>query len=79
MKVFADYDSSINPIDVPRKLIWDLDRRIAYFGSFYLSFVKINFQNKSVDKSKVLSEYAFLIFKFISGRHLGKKFKKVCL
>ncbi|CAN8270051.1 unnamed protein product [Cochlearia groenlandica] len=32
-EVFADHGSSVNPIDVPRLWIWNLPRRIAYFGS----------------------------------------------
>ncbi|KAK1282769.1 Protein ROS1 [Acorus calamus] len=32
-EVFADHDSSQNPINVPRKLIWYLERRIVYFGT----------------------------------------------
>jgi hypothetical protein len=33
MQVFADHDSSQNPIDVPRSLIWKLPRRTVYFGT----------------------------------------------
>ncbi|KAK3130473.1 hypothetical protein QOZ80_6BG0493890 [Eleusine coracana subsp. coracana] len=32
-EVFADHDSSQNPIDVPRSLIWNLPRRTVYFGT----------------------------------------------
>ncbi|XP_050228363.1 DNA glycosylase/AP lyase ROS1 [Mercurialis annua] len=32
-EVFADHDSSINPIDVPRSWIWNLPRRTVYFGT----------------------------------------------
>ncbi|KAK1259218.1 Protein ROS1 [Acorus gramineus] len=32
-EVFADHDSSHNPINVPWKLIWYLERRIVYFGT----------------------------------------------
>ncbi|KAF3434146.1 hypothetical protein FNV43_RR25249 [Rhamnella rubrinervis] len=32
-EVFADHDSSLNPIDVPREWIWNLPRRIVYFGT----------------------------------------------
>ncbi|XP_068661552.1 DNA glycosylase/AP lyase ROS1-like isoform X2 [Aristolochia californica] len=32
-EVFADHDSSIKPIDVPRALIWSLPRRSVYFGT----------------------------------------------
>ncbi|CAK7343376.1 unnamed protein product [Dovyalis caffra] len=31
--VFADHDSSLNPIDVPRAWIWNLPRRTVYFGT----------------------------------------------
>ncbi|CAN6452359.1 unnamed protein product [Victoria cruziana] len=33
MQVFADHESSLNPIAVPRKLIWNLPRRTVYFGT----------------------------------------------
>ncbi|EHA8586973.1 protein ROS1A-like [Cocos nucifera] len=32
-RVFADHDTSCNPIDVPREWIWNLPRRTVYFGS----------------------------------------------
>ncbi|XP_057512909.1 transcriptional activator DEMETER-like isoform X2 [Actinidia eriantha] len=32
-EVFADHESSINPIDVPRAWIWNLPRRTVYFGT----------------------------------------------
>uniref|UniRef100_A0A0D3EL44 HhH-GPD domain-containing protein n=1 Tax=Oryza barthii TaxID=65489 RepID=A0A0D3EL44_9ORYZ len=32
-EVFADHDSSRNPIDVPRSWIWNLPRRTVYFGT----------------------------------------------
>ncbi|XP_068651410.1 transcriptional activator DEMETER-like isoform X2 [Aristolochia californica] len=32
-EVFADHDSSLQPIDVPRALLWNLPRRTVYFGS----------------------------------------------
>ncbi|CAN6452357.1 unnamed protein product [Victoria cruziana] len=32
-EVFADHESSLNPIAVPRKLIWNLPRRTVYFGT----------------------------------------------
>ncbi|KAF3795397.1 ROS1 protein [Nymphaea thermarum] len=32
-EVFADHESSLNPIGVPRKLIWNLPRRTVYFGT----------------------------------------------
>ncbi|XP_052172680.1 protein ROS1A-like isoform X5 [Diospyros lotus] len=32
-EVFADHESSINPIDVPRAWIWNLARRTVYFGT----------------------------------------------
>uniref|UniRef100_A0A0D9Y1A0 HhH-GPD domain-containing protein n=1 Tax=Leersia perrieri TaxID=77586 RepID=A0A0D9Y1A0_9ORYZ len=31
--VFADHDTSRNPIDVPRSWIWNLPRRTVYFGT----------------------------------------------
>ncbi|XP_028060397.1 protein ROS1A isoform X1 [Camellia sinensis] len=32
-EVFADHESSINPIAVPRAWIWNLPRRMVYFGT----------------------------------------------
>ncbi|XVF76277.1 hypothetical protein PTKIN_Ptkin13bG0253300 [Pterospermum kingtungense] len=32
-EVFADHDSSLNPIAIPREWLWDLPRRIVYFGT----------------------------------------------
>ncbi|XP_031488888.1 DNA glycosylase/AP lyase ROS1-like isoform X2 [Nymphaea colorata] len=32
-EVFADHESSLNPIAVPRALIWNLRRRTVYFGT----------------------------------------------
>ncbi|KDP42755.1 hypothetical protein JCGZ_23695 [Jatropha curcas] len=32
-EVFADHDSSLDPIDVPRSWIWNLPRRTVYFGT----------------------------------------------
>ncbi|XP_074558509.1 DNA glycosylase/AP lyase ROS1-like [Curcuma longa] len=32
-EVFADHESSHNPLIVPRRLIWNLRRRIVYFGT----------------------------------------------
>ncbi|KAE8098472.1 hypothetical protein FH972_016532 [Carpinus fangiana] len=32
-EVFADHDSSLDPIDVPRDWIWNLPRRTVYFGT----------------------------------------------
>lgn len=33
MQVFADNESSQNPIDVPRSWLWNLPRRTVYFGT----------------------------------------------
>ncbi|KAG9451004.1 hypothetical protein H6P81_010969 [Aristolochia fimbriata] len=32
-EVFADHQSSIKPIDVPRAMLWNLPRRLVYFGA----------------------------------------------
>ncbi|KAJ0258948.1 DNA glycosylase/AP lyase ROS1 [Hirschfeldia incana] len=32
-EVFADHESSLRPIDVPRELLWKLARRTVYFGT----------------------------------------------
>ncbi|KAK1301233.1 Transcriptional activator DEMETER [Acorus calamus] len=39
-EVFADHDSSQNPIIIPRKLIWNLPRRTVYFGTSVPSIFK---------------------------------------
>ncbi|OMO82072.1 hypothetical protein CCACVL1_12092 [Corchorus capsularis] len=39
-EVFADHDSSLNPIDVPRKWLWNLPRRMVYFGTSVPSIFK---------------------------------------
>ncbi|XP_020260622.1 protein ROS1-like isoform X2 [Asparagus officinalis] len=39
-EVFADHDSSRNPIDVPRDWIWNLPRRTVYFGTSIPSIFK---------------------------------------
>ncbi|BFI23814.1 protein MpROS1a [Marchantia polymorpha subsp. ruderalis] len=39
-EVFADHETSINPIEVPRKLLWDLTRRFVYFGTSVTSIFK---------------------------------------
>ncbi|XP_061975510.1 transcriptional activator DEMETER isoform X2 [Populus nigra] len=39
-EMFADHESSLNPIDVPRSLIWNLPRRIVYFGTSVSSIFK---------------------------------------
>lgn len=33
LQMFADHDTSVNPIDVPRNSIWNLRRRTVYFGT----------------------------------------------
>lgn len=32
-EVFADHESSLQPIDVPREWIWNLPRKLVYFGT----------------------------------------------
>ncbi|ONI01057.1 hypothetical protein PRUPE_6G119100 [Prunus persica] len=39
-EVFADHESSVRPINVPRSWIWRLDRRIAYFGTSTSTILK---------------------------------------
>ncbi|KAE8679434.1 Protein ROS1 [Hibiscus syriacus] len=39
-EVFADHESSLNPIDVPRGWIWNLPRRTVYFGTSVSSIFK---------------------------------------
>ncbi|WOL08612.1 hypothetical protein Cni_G17365 [Canna indica] len=39
-ELFADHDSSCNPIDVPREWIWNLPRRTVYFGTSVTSIFK---------------------------------------
>lgn len=40
MQVFADHESSLNPIDVPRSLIWNLPKRTVFFGTSVSSIFK---------------------------------------
>ncbi|KAH0640940.1 hypothetical protein KY285_037526 [Solanum tuberosum] len=39
-EVFADHESSLKPIDVPRNWLWDLPRRTVYFGTSIPSIFK---------------------------------------
>ncbi|MCD7461263.1 hypothetical protein HAX54_045758 [Datura stramonium] len=39
-EVFADHKSSLNPINVPRKLLWSLPRRTVYFGTSVTTIFK---------------------------------------
>ncbi|XP_039006710.1 transcriptional activator DEMETER-like [Hibiscus syriacus] len=39
-EVFADHESSLDPIDVPRGWIWNLPRRTVYFGTSVSSIFK---------------------------------------
>ncbi|KAJ0267222.1 Demeter [Hirschfeldia incana] len=39
-ELFADHDSSLKPIDVPRDMIWDLPRRTVYFGTSVTSIFR---------------------------------------
>ena len=32
-QVFADHETSHHPINVPRELLWNLQRRTVYFGT----------------------------------------------
>lgn len=33
LQMFADHETSLKPIDVPRAWIWNLPRRTVYFGT----------------------------------------------
>ncbi|XP_076912792.1 DNA glycosylase/AP lyase ROS1-like [Bidens hawaiensis] len=39
-EVFADHESSLNPIDVPRAWLWNLPKRTVYFGTSVPSIFK---------------------------------------
>ncbi|XP_059296260.1 DNA glycosylase/AP lyase ROS1-like [Lycium ferocissimum] len=39
-EVFADHDSSLNPINVPRDCLWNLPRRTVYFGTSVATIFK---------------------------------------
>lgn len=39
-QVFADHDSSHEPLSVPREWIWNLPRRTVYFGTSVPSIFK---------------------------------------
>ncbi|ERM99578.1 transcriptional activator DEMETER isoform X1 [Amborella trichopoda] len=45
-EVFADHETSLNPIAVPRAWIWNLPRRIVYFGSA----VPTIFRDRSIEE-----------------------------
>lgn len=40
LQMFADHDTSVNPIDVPRNSIWNLRRRTVYFGTSVTSIFR---------------------------------------
>ncbi|XP_012089976.1 transcriptional activator DEMETER isoform X2 [Jatropha curcas] len=42
-EVFADHESSLNPINVPRAWIWNLPRRLVYFGTSVSTIFKDNY------------------------------------
>uniref|UniRef100_A0A2P2KM68 HhH-GPD domain-containing protein n=1 Tax=Rhizophora mucronata TaxID=61149 RepID=A0A2P2KM68_RHIMU len=44
-EVFADHDSSLNPIAVPRAWIWQLQRKTVYFGTSVPTIFKGNVSN----------------------------------
>ena len=39
-QVFADHESSLHPLQVPRSLIWSLRWRFVYFGTSLPNIVK---------------------------------------
>ncbi|KAM7264003.1 hypothetical protein ACFE04_001686 [Oxalis oulophora] len=39
-EMFADHESSVTPIDVPREWIWKLSRRVVYFGTSVTTIFK---------------------------------------
>jgi hypothetical protein len=39
-QVFADHASSLQPIEVPRRLLWSLQRRFVYFGTAVTNIFK---------------------------------------
>ena len=45
MQVFADNDSSLNPIDIPRALLWNLPRRTVYFGTSIPTIFRGDYSN----------------------------------
>ncbi|XP_062198659.1 protein ROS1A-like isoform X2 [Phragmites australis] len=55
-EVFADHDTSRNPIDVPRSLIWNLPRRTVYFGTSVPTIFKGNDVDHVDHVKKQLSE-----------------------
>ncbi|KAG5522214.1 hypothetical protein RHGRI_034405 [Rhododendron griersonianum] len=58
-EMFADHESSLNPIDVPRAWIWNLPRRTVYFGTSVPTIFKGNrpFGHKSLTTEGI--EYCF--------------------
>ncbi|KAM7267610.1 hypothetical protein ACFE04_009776 [Oxalis oulophora] len=55
--VFADHESSMKPIDVPREWIWELERRIVCFGTSVTSI----FKGKILQKKLSLLMSQFLV------------------
>ncbi|KAF8009519.1 hypothetical protein BT93_J0504 [Corymbia citriodora subsp. variegata] len=55
-EVFADHESSLNPIDVPRTWIWNLRRRIVYFGTSASSI----FKGLTLEKIQSCFRYGFI-------------------
>ncbi|KAL6286513.1 hypothetical protein ACE6H2_010903 [Prunus campanulata] len=48
MDVFADHESSVHPINVPRSWIWSVEKRTAYFGTARTIILKVAPTNASV-------------------------------
>lgn len=48
-EVFADYQSSLHPIEVPRSILWRLRRRFVYFGTSVPSIFKGLSQSEITD------------------------------
>ena len=63
--MFADHESSMKPIDVPRKWLWNLPRRTVYFGTSVSTIFKgKNEQNSKIilqTQTKILLMYEFFL------------------
>ncbi|CAN1140189.1 Transcriptional activator DEMETER [Linum perenne] len=56
-EVFADHESSLEPIEVPRAMIWNLRRRTVYFGLSVPSIFK-DFSNEEIQQCFWKESYA---------------------
>lgn len=87
MQVFADHDSSLNPLDVPRSWLWKLNRRTVYFGTSIPTIFKgkdgktLHFYIFTNDSNNS-TQYMFLLARVINTRNsamLLERYEKMSL